>query len=403
MNRSILRAEVCLYSAQALPNHPEAPIWRQMGEVLSSDSNQRWEEEDAAHYHPVWLYSAFCYFDAAGDDAYFNSAVTHYYLDYFANQITPTGNIPAYGDAHWGLDYHRWFAIYEKGAAVYHSPLYKWAAEKYWNGLMAQNEPATNLGVAINCIDAAKWCDESITAEPPAGETRLIMDDVVGKKIVFRNGIDTTSTYMMLTYRDEGEDAFMAREYLRTTISAEEEKVHHGHSDENSIPLLYQNGSVLLADGGYRPTIPSGDYGAFRADYFHNRLIIRKNRRWVRVLEGEDGPAEQPLQNFLHNSGAYRNVKTQLIDFLKLDKVEYSRSRLSDDEMGYQWDRSIVYHKAGDFFVVIDAVKAKRRDYFTLTNLWHTRQILEKGDRWYNTRIDSVGRYEVPGDQELLI
>jgi hypothetical protein len=43
-------------------------------------------------------------------------------------------------------------------------------------------------------------------------------------------------------------------------------------ADENSIALLMNNGSVLLSDGGYRDYMPSGSYGAFRQDYFHNRL-----------------------------------------------------------------------------------------------------------------------------------
>ena len=97
MNRSILRAEVCLYAAKALPDHPDAPEWRQMAEVLSSDSYQRWEEEDASGYHPVWLLSLFRFVDGAGDASFFKSAIPYYYCDYFANLITPLGLVPDFG------------------------------------------------------------------------------------------------------------------------------------------------------------------------------------------------------------------------------------------------------------------------------------------------------------------
>jgi hypothetical protein len=98
----------------------------------------------------------------------------------------------------------------------------------------------------------------------------------------------------------------LQRDYLRQTLSVEEEKMHHGHADENSICLLMSGGSVLLHDGGYRDDLPSGKWGAYRADYFHNRVVARKNKR----------AAGQDLSGFIRNSGAYRKVQTQKIDFL---------------------------------------------------------------------------------------
>lgn len=400
MNRSILRAEVCLYSAQVLPQHPDAPKWRQMAEVLSSDSYQRWEEEDASHYHPVWLLSLFRFIEAADDADFFNSSIPHYYLDYFAHQITPLGLMPDYGDGRWPNWSSRWLAIFEKGAGTYRNPVYKWAAWQYWHYFKKNPYKFPRIGVALDCISAFRWCDDNIPVKPPAGKSRLVMEDVVGKKVVFQNGLDSSSTYLMLTYRDEGEAAFMPREYLRTTITAEEEKVHHGHSDENSIVMLVNKGSILLHDAGYREALPSGDFGAYRADYFHNRIVARKNKRWIK-LEGER--EEQSLLEFIRNSGAYRPVTTKLIDFFNFDKVDVSRTRLTDQEMGYQWDRTIMYHKTDDFFVVIDGLKALRRDLFTFTNLWHTQKIISRGERWFNTRIDSIWKYPVKGNQELLI
>ena len=61
----------------------------------------------------------------------------------------------------------------------------------------------------------------------------------------------------------------------------------HGHADENSIPLLMSGGSVLLHDGGYRDYMPSGPFGAYRQDYFHNRLVFRPEKIWFGQKAGE--------------------------------------------------------------------------------------------------------------------
>ena len=65
----------------------------------------------------------------------------------------------------------------------------------------------------------------------------------------------------------------------RNTISVEEEKMHHGHADENSIVSLMDGDQLLLHDAGYRDGLPSGKFGAWRQDYFHNRLVVRMNKR----------------------------------------------------------------------------------------------------------------------------
>ena len=100
-------------------------------------------------------------------------------------------------------------------------------------------------------------------------ESREVLEDVVGKKIVFeKNG-----NYLLTNYRDEGRFAWLQRNYLRNTIPVEPEKAHHGHSDENSIVCLISNGCVLLHDGGYRDCI--SEKRAYRSDYYHNRVILR--------------------------------------------------------------------------------------------------------------------------------
>lgn len=387
MNRAILRAETFYYAAMSIPQHPDAAQWRQMAQVLFSDSYQRWEEEDATGYHGVWLLSLMRMVDVRQDQNFYRSAIPRYYFDYFTQLITPAGLIPDFGDAQWPSDTYRFLAIFEKAAAVYQEPRFKWAANQIWQNMLRSHQNLRSAYGALSFIDAWLWADDRVTIEPPPAVSNLCQDDLVGKKILFRNGVDSMSTYLLVNYRDEGEGAYAGREFLRSTIAAEEEKTHHGHADENSIVSLFFQGSILLHDAGYRDQLPSGEYGRFRADYYHNRIVTRKNKRWVQI-EGEY--KAQDLWEFLRNSGAYRPVQTQLINFLTFQHVDYSRSRLRDPEMGYEWDRSVIYHKKDQFFVVVDAVKTLRDDFFTHTNLWHTRKIVRQGRQWFDTEIDSI-------------
>ncbi|MBN2206727.1 MAG: hypothetical protein JW742_04930, partial [Candidatus Aminicenantes bacterium] len=236
-----------------------------------------------------------------------------------------------------------------------------------------------------------------------------VLEDLVGKKIVFRDGWRPDSTYLLLNYRDEGDGGVAYRDYLRDTIPVEEEKMTHGHADENSLALLMSGGSVLLNDGGYRDYMPSGPYGAYRQDYFHNRLCVRPEKIWMGQKEGEsrysvrDAVPAQSVLGFLRNAGSYRRVRTQKIDFLSFPDFDYSRTRLLDEGWGFAWDRVVVYVHAPEAFVVFDVFKAQREEYFTLAGLWHTRKIYAQGPHWYDTGYDRIQSAELPADERLLI
>ena len=402
-NRAMLRAESLYYGAVALAQHPNAKRWKQMAETLASDSLKQWEIEDATGYHGVWLYSLFSYADISRRDDVLQSPQAKYYLDYFVQLLTPHGNIVDFGDAHWNGGWERFVPVFEKAATIYRNPQYKFVAQELTKRALEriakankQSDTANiNVGAGVGSAftDAHRWCDDSIKPQPPTTTSQDVLEDIVGKKVVFRDGWDRTSTMMLLNYRDEGDGGLLGRDYLRQNLSVEEEKMHHGHADENSIVLLMSGGSVLLHDGGYRPDLPSGQYGAWRADYFHNRVVARKNKR----------DKTQSVYEFIRNSGAYRKVKTQKIDFLKFKDVDASRTRLIDDELGYQWDRVITWLRNKEMFVVIDGIKILRPDYYTFTNLWHTRQIRNQSDRLFDTAIDKIGADELPQNESLLI
>lgn len=402
-NRAMLRAESLAYGAVALAHHPRAAKWKQLAETLAADSLKQWEIEDATGYHGVWLYSLFSYADISKRDDVLQSPVVRYYLDYFVQLLTPHGNLADFGDSHWNGGMERFVPVYEKAATLFRNPQYKFLAQELTRRMLERTAKANNstdpaklnigAGIGSPFADAHRWADDSVKALAPANGSQEVLEDLIGKKFVFRNGWQRNSTFMLLNYRDEGDGGRMGRDFLRQTLSVEEEKMHHGHADENSIALLMSGGSVLLHDGGYRPDLPSGQYGAWRADYFHNRVVVRKDKR----------DKTQNIYEFLRGSGNYRRVRTQKIDFLNFKDVDVSRSRVVDDELGYEWDRVVTWVKEKDFFIVVDGIRALRNDYFTFTNLWHTRQIHSQEKQSFDTGVDKIQTDILPANKRLLI
>ncbi len=386
-NRAMLRAYGLLVAAQAVPDHPDAPRWTKMARVLAADSWGKWEEEDAQIYHPVWLISLVRYADALGDDAFFELPTVRYYFDYFTHLLDPSGMVPDFGDARWHANWSMYVALLERAAAEYDREEYRWAARRIFNAMRPEGGAAVGIGNGINLLDSYLWSGDGPAAPPPA-VSEEVMEDLIGKKIVFRDGWDDDANYLLLNYRDEGPYALMARDYLRHTIPVEEEKMHHGHSDENSIVLLMSGGSVLLNDAGYRPHMPSGPYGEYRADYYHNRLVWRT---------GKLG-REQPLWEFLRNSGGYRSVQTEKIEFWTADDFDVSRTRVTDRRDGVQHDRVVAWLKRENVFVIFDIVKFLETDFYTLATLWHGTTVLEEGREHFVTAVDYIrGRPQPQG------
>ena len=409
MNRAALRAESLAWAVKALPEHPDADKWRMQRRALGDDNWGNWEIEDASLYNAVWLYSLCGYAHAMNKmEDLFKTPEMYYYAQYYLHLFCPAGMIPDFGDAHWGSNWNRFLVFFEAAAHQYQNSQLKWAAATLAQKFIDFDNPH-NIGLGYMLLDCSIWGNDSIKPVKPTGLSGEVMEDIVGKKIVFRNGWEPESTYMLLNYRDEGSGGSYFRDYLRDTIPVEEEKMTHGHSDENSIVLLMHKGSVLLHDGGYRDYMPSGPFGAYRQDYFHNRLCVRPEKIFMGQEKGQnrystkEAVVSQNILDFLRNAGSYRPIRTKKIDFLTFEDFDYSRTRLIDDQMGYEWDRILVYIKDPAAFIVFDVFKATEESYFTLSNLWHTRKIISRGDHWYDTVYDRIQKNTFPTDQHLLI
>lgn len=411
MNRSALRAETIAWGVRALPENDHIDAWKTYERSLGFDNWGNWEIEDASLYHAVWLYSLLGYADAKNKlDDLFRTPEMYYYANFFLQLMCPDGMIPDFGDAYWRANWSRYLVFFEAAARAYRDPRLKWAASVIATKFVDFSS-IQNTGLAYLLLDCYRYGTDEIAPKQPDNLSGEVMEDVQGKKIVYRSGWDPTSTYMLLNYRDEGDGGVVFRNYLRDGIAVEEEKMTHGHQDENSIALLMTGGSVLLHDGGYREYMPSGPYGAYRADYFHNRLCVRQEKFWMGQKQGEYrySPTDQPaipgqsILDFLHNAGSYRQVRTRKYDFLTFDDFDYSRTRLIDSNLGYQWDRVIVYLKDPEMFIVFDIMRSRIEEYFTAANLWHTRKIVDRGDHWYDTCYDSLRTLALPAKEHLLI
>jgi hypothetical protein len=409
MNRSALRAESLAWAVRALPDHPRRAVWEMQRRALGDDNWSSWQIEDATIYNGVWLDALIGYADALGRrEELFKTPEMYYYGQYYLHLICPASMVPDFGDAHWEANWAHYLVFFEAAAAAYRDPHLKWAATTIARKFIDFGDPR-DIGLACLLLDCFRWGTDGLAPAYPTSLSREVMEDVQGKKIVFRSGWAPRDTYLLLNYRDEGDGGLNFRDYLRDTIPVEEEKMTHGHADENSLALLMSGGSVLLHDAGYRDHMPSGPFGAYRQDYFHNRLCVRPEKIWMGQRKGEsrysvrDEVPGQGVLDFLRNAGSYRKVRTQKVDFLTFEDFDYSRTRLKDEDWGYDWDRAIVYIKDPELFIVFDVFKALREEWFTLANLWHAQRILSQGEHWYRTVYEKIQAKALPTEKQLLV
>ncbi len=399
MNRAMICAEGLGLAAKAIPDHKHAKDWKKMADIISDDNFNSSHMEDSQKYLLIWLYSLIRYAtNVVNNDHLLKSYNISKWFYYLLNLYCPEGLIPDYGDADWGSSKFLCIPIFEQGAKLLQKQELRWAASeilKKW-----EKQLPGNIHIAMVLSDACLRADFNLKPIPPVLSRSQRRDDETGKKIVFRNGWEENSTYLLLNFRDEDNDAGVFTNYLKNTLAVKEEKAHHGHADENSICLLMKNGSVLLHDGGYRDGIPSGKFGAYRADYFHNKTVVRIiNPAELKYIDLKSG-----LLNIVHDSGTYIQTKTEKIDRLIKKDFEMSKTRSIDFKTAYRYDRVITYLKEPDCFIICDVIKFLKKGDYLSSNLWHTRRVLANGDNWFDSVYDSLRSQPAGnGNTHLLI
>ncbi|WP_135547280.1 hypothetical protein [Paenibacillus cymbidii] len=392
-NRSMLRVWGATLAARAIGVTEETTFWNKLCDQMAQDSFGGWSIEDAQAYMNLWLIGTMEYAKYRGREReYYALPQTKYYFDFIARLITPYGQVPDFGDSNFNATWYLWLPILEKGAAVYRDGHMKYAARKLWEFAMASSAEEVSLTAAVFLALAHQWADDEVEPVRPDRGSEEVLEDLVGKKIVFRSGWDEDASYLLLNYRDEGPYALVARDYLRTTIPVKAEKMHHGHSDENAIVLLVVARNVLLHDGGYRENVPNGKY---RADLYHNRLVFRSGDAAPADIQCEAGmlPGQTAgVYDRLHDDGFYKPASTERLHFQRFERLDYSRTRLHDKARRLVWDRLIVFVKQGNAYIVVDWVKSDADQQLTTGNLWHTGKATQLAPGCFETHVPYIHR-----------
>jgi hypothetical protein len=376
-NRATVDAAGFYFAAVAVPHHPNATRWRHYGDALINDSWGRWSIEDASIYGPFWLFYLMTTADLnKRSDEFMNFVTTRYYFEFYRGLITPNGMLPEWGDGDWTHMWHWYMATMVRAGSEYKNGEYLYFAKRLYDTHreMGLKEPIhgflpTGLeeGDGLYCAATAlRWLDTSIPIKPyTLPKSEELVDDLVSKKIIFRNDNGTKSSYAFLNYRDQGPYGRYQRDYQNQQLAAYEEKPHHGHGDENAINLLMDHETVLLADGGYRRTPHDG----WRADLYHNKIVARLG--W---------PIDHNVMGYLQQNRSYSPIQTEKIHFGNFDAIDYSRTRLIDDERGYTTDRIILFLVKTGVYIIVDAIHIDREGHKLFTNMWHPSHIIEQSD-----------------------
>ena len=188
------------------------------------------------------------YADALGQlDELFRTPEVYYYAHYYLNLMSPAGVVPDFGDAAWTQNWQHFFVFFEAAAAQLNDPDDGVGRPADCRRGSSTSRRRTTWGWRASCWTRPAGAAPASTPAAPTHLSGEVMEDVQGKKVVFRNGWKPESTYLLLNYRDEGDGGMNFRDYLRDSIPVEEEKMTHGHADENSIPLLMSGGSRAAA------------------------------------------------------------------------------------------------------------------------------------------------------------
>lgn len=392
-NRASARAHNLLMGAVCFPGHPDAPFWKKLSHMLMSDSYGKWSIEDAGTYHPIWFNAVLNYAHELGDTAFYNEPAARYYFRYFLDLLCPLGVIPDHGDGRWGSCWTFVVSCMEAGAAAFRDGEMKAAAQRIFETMTKLDDGLSVLSVkGMNgLVDAYLWADDTVEPEAREKESREVLDDLVGKKIVF----EKDGSYLLTNYRDEGSYGWLQRNYLRNTIPVEAEKAHHGHADEGSIVCLVSDGCVLLHDGGYRDEI--SQTAAYRADYYHNRLVMRNGCP-------ADGVS---FFDYIRDRGRYLPVVTEKIYFQRFAGVDASRVRVHDTHHHMVWDRAITFLKEHNVYVVVDVAQAEEDGYYTFGTQYFTRILTQQAEGVWRGTLDYLGSDEyldkIPNDTSTTL
>ncbi len=392
-NRCVLRGVMLNCFSEMFPENAMSEMAANLSKRLFEQNVGRWSIEDANGYSAIWINALSEYIVAKGIWHVSVDAVMGYYANYFASLILPWGGFPEYGDSRFdmGTDSLLALSAIELVAARHKDGFLKYAAEKIFKNVSENKTLDTGFQATRGLTNALLWSDDGISPTEPEFLSCEALCDMIGKKIVYRSGWDKSAHYLMFNYRDIGPYGRLGRKYLQKTIPVHAEKPHHGHADEQSIAALCANGAVFLRDGGYRDAFTTN--GHYRADFYHNRVIMRSGRMFK----------EKGLIEYAENIGDYLPVTTEKLYFERFSFAEVSRTRLNNPCVGMDCDRSIIYLKDERVYIIIDSLRALTEGPRTTGVLYFAETLQSVAEGVYRIEEDSPeGLYMFRKDKDEL-
>ena len=378
-NRGMIKALNLSLAAKAFPKNAKASHWGKLGKLMAEENIEQWSIEDAQIYLPVWLDAYIMYQDYFGSEEALLTPQMRFYYDYIKKLTTPLGVIPDFGDARWMNSTEAYICCMERAATLTGDGQLRYTARLLWEkycectGDEAGYAAFDKLKNITFLADAMQYRDEAFAEKPLFFTSAQVPDDLIGKKYRLGGGEGEDVRFLFLNYRDEGNYAFLPRRYIRETIVVSHEKTHHGHGDENAVIQLQAGHSILLHDAGYRETKDAKGAlpGHYRADFFHNKMVIRS---------GAPKP-EQSLLPFFAQEPEYNRVCTEKIYFSQFDIFDVARTRIHDEKHKAVQDRTVVYFKQHGFYLVCDTVTAMQDGIFTAAGLYYGQEVsqIQKG------------------------
>lgn len=400
-NRCALRAVALVLFAQLFEDHPQAPFSKQLSEWLIEDSLGNWSIEDAASYIGIWLTCITEYTQYTGRWNARIEEILSYYAHYFAAMLLPSGGIPEFGDTRFDSATSTMLVLgtMELIAARHRDGVLKYAIERQFRNVTCNRTMDNQAQMERGMCNAWLWADDSVEPEVPEENSMEVLDEIIGKKVVFRSGWDEKASYLFYNYKDVGCGGRQTIDYLQRTIPVHAEKPHHGHADEQAINALCSNGAVFLRDGGYRDCFTTN--GHYRADFYHNRLVVRNGRIF----------REKGFLEYAENIGDYVEVATQKLYFKKFAFAQTVRTRMQDAQKGVVCDRQIIYLPKENVYVVADTLQSQTAQPLTAGVMYHAETIQEVEPGYYRVMEDSFEglthfhdfpRKEIPHEKQSM-
>ena len=179
-NQTLQRASGLALAAQTFPDLPGAREWRTYArtiwDLVAHDGDVT---ENAPNYNQIDLLYVFVLADLMGESDRLRAPRIAAMFLRFRDQVSPSGVVPAYGDSgngtadpDWPIrhGWAAWPSAFERAAAFYRDPTFRWAALKlFHNGVLREpiEAPNTQAGDLFRLSFAADAIASDLVPEEP--------------------------------------------------------------------------------------------------------------------------------------------------------------------------------------------------------------------------------------------